>query len=739
MPRPFAVAGFTVFFTLALLSDCETGVMIFAFGAYIVALVIALLIRSFRKGRVIPFSMASGALACVLLICFNVFTYEPIISYDGQTAHITAELCGYPEERYGNTYYQAKVLSIDGVETDLHVRLTFNTNPDAEPYDMVEGDFTFYLPGYTAEEYLEANKAKGIYLGAYPAFGADETVISVDEADKPFMYKIGTLRSEIKNSLYRVMPNEYGALANALLLGDKSNLTDETLRDFQNSGITHIICVSGFHLSLWANFILTFLKKLGVNIKVSSLFAIVGVVFFMFISGLTASVLRSGIMTVVYLLGNMLSRKRDSLNSLGFALFVLAFYNPMILTGISLQLSALSTLGIIVYNETLSPKITEFCSKIRNEELSKIADKILQALCVTASAVAFIQPVALKVQGGFNFLVFASNLLVTYVAGVCMVLCALAAAIGTLLPLKYNVLANLGTAAAKYIMFVADAVSEITFLNFRIDEDKSYLLLSGLMILCSVSIYLIYVRKPRSLLSIILCITVFTSGIVFTSVRENNETRITVFDVGNGTAVMLAHKDKNILFGCGGTTFSAYREIGDYLYRNGGDIDALILPDVSGKSSEYSVNILKSYRPETVQCDALSKEASLLVSGERFVPLSETLTLDGITVKNEKIGKKICTFVRTQDISALICYDPIDTYSEIPGEFADADVLIARSDYPDGAEISGFDFVVVNAENLRGVLIQDELLSLGVNCAATAECGNITIRADDGDIYAYRS
>ena len=104
----------------------------------------------------------------------------------------------------------------------------------------------------------------------------------MDESEKPFAKKILDLREGIKHAVYRIMPDERGALAVALLIGDKSGLSDNIYSDFRDIGISHIICVSGYHLSLWSTLILFILRKSRLDYRLSNLTALAGVVLFMF-------------------------------------------------------------------------------------------------------------------------------------------------------------------------------------------------------------------------------------------------------------------------------------------------------------------------------------------------------------------------------------------------------------------------------------------------------------------------
>ena len=180
MARPFAVIGFTVFLTISLLFDCDTGVTVAAFAAFTAALVVTLFIDKLRKQGALPCIFASAAVACALLFCAEQFVYSPALAYSGKTCEASAVLTDMPEIKYGNYYYEAKASEIDGKPADLKLRLVFSEPPEAEPYDILQGRFTFYTIGSSDSDFLAANKADGVFLGAYPE-NYDYSVISVPE------------------------------------------------------------------------------------------------------------------------------------------------------------------------------------------------------------------------------------------------------------------------------------------------------------------------------------------------------------------------------------------------------------------------------------------------------------------------------------------------------------------------------------------------------------------------------
>lgn len=737
MPRPFAIIGFTVFFTIALLYNTETGVTAAALAAYAVALVIALFAEKARRERVLPCAFASGALACVLLLANTSFLYLPAVAYSGKSCEITAVLTSEAELEYGNFYYTARATQIDGEAVDLKLRLNFSSHPDAEPYDEVSGKFNFYIPGASSEESLSSNKANGVFVAAYPVSDTYE-IKSVPESEKPVGKTIIDIRNAIKNAIYRILPDERGALAVALIIGDKSGLSAETLNDFRTAGISHVICVSGFHLSLWSMIIFELLRKMRVSEKLSSVICAFAVISFMLVSGLTYSVVRAGIMMLVFLLGNVIMRKRDSLNSLGFALMAIALFNPYAMGSVSLQLSALATLGIILYSQNFAHQIENKFERIKYKLPRKALKGIFSTFAVTVAATAFTLPVSLGIYGGFNFAVFAANLVAVPLAGLCMVLCALGALIGSMSMNLLNIPAVFGGRLSEFLIFYARKIAAFDLLSFRVESDESAVIICAVLAVCLFAVVMAYFGKSMPRLACTLAAGVFTVTLLFFSLSEQKLTKIRVVDCGNGTSVVFSGGGENLLIGCGGTEFLGAMNICNAVDSCGGRIDAIIVPGADECSSSYLNKILAQYHPPRISCGDLPQGSSLLLGGTEKSVFGSDFEVGNISVNFEKTQNGHAVLIGNNDVSALVLFDPIADFSSLSEKFRAADMIITRSDYPSGLDGMECALAVINAENQRGVLLQKELSDLGLRCVATAGCGDIIIKADSGILSVNR-
>ncbi len=733
MKRPFAVIGFTVFLTIAFLFDKETGVTAAVFSGFAVALVVALLSKKFRKAKTVPVCMASGAVACAILTATNVFLLAPLTSLAGKIGYLKAQITSEAALEYGKYYYNAKVVTVGDEEVNCNLRLVFSDMPDVSPYDYVEGEFVFYQPGMSDEVYLESNRANGLILGAYPV-GDGYEIISVSEDEKPAGYLIIKMRNAIKRAVYRVYPDERGALAVAMLMGDKSGIPTDIYNDMRLSGTLHLACVSGFHLSLWSAFILAFLKRMGLKEKLACIITAIGVVGFMAITGFTNSVLRAGIMMLVYLGSKLVSRKADSINSLGFSLLAISLVSPYAMASISLQLSAFSTLGIITYKEFVYPEVVDILEKIKNKRLRTAVSAPVNALFVTLSATLFIQPVMLELLGGFSFASIISNMIITPFAGGAMSMSALGALGGLLLPRGMNLFYYLGKIFLQYIISVSGFVADIDILKINLDKQTASMIVGFTFIFFAFAVWLACFYKPKPLVASVLVCVFFFTGVLGNAYFRRNETQVRIIDTGNGVSVLFMHGGENILIGCGGTDFMGGTNISNAL-QNVGVLDCLVIPSSDEASSAYATGLLSVNRPKSIYFDSLPENAGYLIGGCEVHSLDETYKSEKYTVKISKTAEQPCVLVKTKNLTSLICTYPLESTERLPEEFGNVDLVICRADYP--ADVSA-DFVAVCAEKVRGDFLQKELCSKGVPSAATGGYGDIIIRAENGDMSIRR-
>lgn len=161
---------------------------------------------------------------------------------------------------------------------------------------------------------------------------------------------INTIQTHIKN------PVESG-LTEALLIGYKEDLDPALQEQYTKTGVSHIIAVSGMHLGL-IFYVLHAILSIVVNRNISRFlnFSIILPLLwiFAFVTGASASVLRSVLVFTLLLLGNLFRKRAGSINILLASAFFLLVINPTIINDIGFQLSYAAVLSILIYEPLIS-------------------------------------------------------------------------------------------------------------------------------------------------------------------------------------------------------------------------------------------------------------------------------------------------------------------------------------------------------------------------------------------------
>ena len=294
--------------------------------------------------------------------------------------------------------------------------------------ELFDGDF-FRLRGRIApiDSYADAIYLKNNNEHDYPLVCEidDKTEINFCDKELRVSLMLSNLNSRLSAVLNAVLGKESGSLASALLLGNRELLSDSTLRDFKRAGVYHMLALSGMHVAILIGILDWLLKKLltprGVRIVALTLASL----FYIALTGFTLSACRSMLMLWVMYLSLMLGKNRDVMTSLFLAVSVIVLISPASVLDLGLQLSFLSTFGVIcatVIAEKIGLRkkrsgkvgIRSVClSIVRN-----LALLLLSSLCVFTVTL----PIITVYFGEVSLATFISNIFMGVVCEIFMVL-----------------------------------------------------------------------------------------------------------------------------------------------------------------------------------------------------------------------------------------------------------------------------------------------------------------------------
>ena len=202
------------------------------------------------------------------------------------------------------------------------------------------------------------------------------------------------------------------AVINALILGQRQEISIELLRDYQRAGAIHILAVSGLHVGiilLILSFVLNPLERIkyGKFLKTFSLIFLLWV--FAFIAGLSASVVRAVTMFTFIAIGMLFRRKNVVEFSLISSMFLLLLIKPMFLFDVGFQLSYLAVFGIVY----MQPKMYSLW-----KPTVRIFDFFWKLCTVSLAAQIAVLPLSIFYFHQFPALFLVSNLVIVPFLGI---------------------------------------------------------------------------------------------------------------------------------------------------------------------------------------------------------------------------------------------------------------------------------------------------------------------------------
>lgn len=162
---------------------------------------------------------------------------------------------------------------------------------------------------------------------------------------------IQNIRAYSTNVIHERLDPAAASIVQAMVLGDKSELSAEVRNSFSNAGVMHVLAVSGLHVGIVMFLILFVFEKVFPRFgKGRSLFVVLILTwFYCALTGFSPSVLRATLMFSILLSARFFKRESNNYNALAFSAFILLLVNPLYIYDIGFQLSYLAMLGIFMF------------------------------------------------------------------------------------------------------------------------------------------------------------------------------------------------------------------------------------------------------------------------------------------------------------------------------------------------------------------------------------------------------
>ena len=516
----------------------------------------------------------------------NNFEFEKLLAFSGKEIIIDATVKSYPEYTDKSTVCDVKLNNIAGVSKigDFKLKLYLKEASTIKPNDRFFGKVMCF------SQYLDApNKLKKYYKSknqpiSFSVFSDEEFVwkekesikigfknfniknfkILAESSAEIFSKFVLDSRRYLKSNLNKAFSNGQSALMTGMLLGDKTGVDYQTKRIFSLSGISHLLAVSGLHISILLQTIYRLLDFFKFGKKRAGVVVFVFTVFFVALTGFSPSAVRAGIMNSVCVLGSLMKREPDSLSSLGVALLVILLINPFAALDLGLQLSFAATLSIILFYNRIYGKICDlsfnFISSFsfKKQEDEKIRDrkirdlkfedekvenqedelknnkviiyKLYKAICssvaISIAALILTVPITLFNFGSVSFAAPLTNVLLTPVIAPTLMFVSVTAVLGgfSFFDFGYKFFALLSSIGMNIIKGVATMMAQLPFSYISINKKYLYICFISIFALFLIYKYILKnqnIKKYFYLYSLIILLVGKMSNDIFTFGQVN--------------------------------------------------------------------------------------------------------------------------------------------------------------------------------------------------------------------------
>lgn len=437
------------------------------------------------------------------------------------------------------------------------------------------------------------------------------------------------------------LSDEASNLTQALLLGNRSGLFSSTLyQEVKSVGLAHMVAVSGAHLVIVMGFVALVLKALRLRKQLQVGIQLVFLFLYLAMVGFPVSCMRAAFMSGAALLSLASSRRSYSLSALGATCLVLIAMDTSAATSVSFGLSALSTLGIVVFMPLFSGWVTSASDAVNRY--------MLQPIAMTLAALLLTLPLSLTMFSQLPLISPISNVVASPLVSV---VCSVGVAAYALqqVPVIGPLILVASLLASQVLAWAVDLLSQVPFACIPLGVNP--LFACAACVICCVVLWVRWPKKlPLRFCSVCACLILVACLAGYA--LSYGSTQIIMLDVGQGDAVLLRSRGSTLLIDTGNQTSKLYAGLSRYGITH---LDALLVTHADDDHCG-SLSALKG----VVSCDKvivakglseldLSKTDELLGTAALYVGQQNVMEVaQGSTFS---VGTFACTVISPKELT----------------------------------------------------------------------------------------
>lgn len=634
---------------------------------------------------------------CVLaagLVCgmsytaaYHTYLADPVAEVDGTPVTLTVTAADYVEQYDRDQRVRVKVTGSDvNCPRDFHTLVYLPvTEQEIQPGDRITASVEFYVPG-DSEGFDRGiyYRSEGYYVLASAAEGLPVTITTPEH--RPFWYYPKRFAHTLRAVFAEHGTQRQTAFWSALTTGDRSGLTIRDTDHLRRAGLSHVIALSGLHVGFLVSLLLfVFGRRTGTVLSLMVLVA------FPVIVGWSPSVMRACLMYGILMASFWLRQQYDSLTTLAAALLVILVLRPDALASVSLQLSFLSTLGILCFAGRLRsalrlPKKVPHC-------LWKLYDTLMVSMICTVCSTAMTAPFLLYHFGYLSVFAVFSNLLGLWAVSLLFSLLELGGIAGIWFPGIASVILIPAGYLTDYIYWVSDTVAQIPYGVLYCESSQDF---AAAIVLSMITVLLLWLARRRTLLVSLPVLIAAVIGIsVWRGAAAEDDLRISILSEGRGQAIVVSCGEHAALIDCSGSGYhDVVQDVEQYMDWHGIEkLDVLILTSVDVTHARNACELLESVPVEQVLLPEVNRETN-----EIYPALMETL--EQLNCSYTKTAPETETMVGDASLGLSIL-GAVERKLMVRIHSEDQDILVLHAltqkmllDYTEQAELSAETLVI---------------------------------------------
>lgn len=574
--------------------------------------------------HVITFLCCFAISICSFVIKFNIVGNYAVFS-GKQT--VVGTICSYG---YSNNYY--KIILTDATVGNVKAKskISVSIYLDSEiPANISLGDRVEFEGKVNKTELVSENVINFSIYSYGQVYKSSTSMSQIKLTDKKANF-IYAFQDRVRHLLDDNLNGENSAFAYSIFLGDKSRVDSDLKQTFSYAGISHIIAVSGLHVTFLTAIIYFIIGLFKGGRKTKFFVATPILVVYCMLCGFTSSVLRASFMSIIFMIADVLGFEYDSISSLSFAGVLILIFFPLNLFNLGFQLSFMCVFTII----TLANRITKML--VGRLKFPKwLASSFSISLCVTLGTL----PLCANVLGEVSIISVCSNLIVIPLFSVTYPVLVVAILLGVVWT-KLGVLLAVPELFLHAIKIIANFFANINIAHFKL-FNLGYLIVLMFVLLCFLCRFLMVNIKTKFLITLALaigCVTAFGIGAKPATFKTTQ--MISNYQYETVSAIFTTADNKKILVG-----FDDYSTETLLFDAKISKIDAWVLTEINNNNMDFYIDFIKEYKVKQL---VLPRYNSL--NSFDIVNLSKTTNISN--VDKVEISEFKAFFIANEDLCA---------------------------------------------------------------------------------------